>query len=162
MEKPSLLSRWRRLEWTLEPEYTDNGDIWRGYRSTGVPKYRSTEVQMYRCTDVQTNVAIERMVAVGLTKKGTHSCTIENSVKNRWADAGGGGMVESRSPNHHHQLWKRLKSKGWLITRRILTFWGYAEFFRGSLCTLLWHVNMYIITVIQLWCIRYFVHIMVA
>ncbi len=24
---------------------------------------------MYRCTDVQTNVAIERMVAVGLTKR---------------------------------------------------------------------------------------------
>jgi hypothetical protein len=29
---------------------------------------RSTEVQTYRCTDVQKNVAIERMVSVGLTK----------------------------------------------------------------------------------------------
>jgi hypothetical protein len=35
------------------------------YRSTEVQKYRSAEVQMYRSTDVQTNVAIERMVAVG-------------------------------------------------------------------------------------------------
>jgi hypothetical protein len=35
-----------------------------------VQKYRSTDVQKYRCTDVQTNVAIEGMVAVGLTKKG--------------------------------------------------------------------------------------------
>jgi hypothetical protein len=39
------------------------------YSSTEVQKYRSTEVQKYRCTDVQTNVAIARMVAVGLTKK---------------------------------------------------------------------------------------------
>ncbi len=43
----------------MEPEYTDNGDIWRGYRST--------EVQTYRCTDVQKKFDLERMVAVGLT-----------------------------------------------------------------------------------------------
>jgi hypothetical protein len=36
---------------------------------TEVQQYRSTDVQMYRCTDVQKNVAIERMVAVGLTKR---------------------------------------------------------------------------------------------
>ncbi len=53
----------------MESEYTDNGDIWREYRSTEVQKYSSTEVQNYRCTDVQKNVAIARMVAVGLTKK---------------------------------------------------------------------------------------------
>ncbi len=34
-----------------------------------VQMYRSTEVQPYRSTDVQTNVAIERRVAVGLTKR---------------------------------------------------------------------------------------------
>jgi hypothetical protein len=42
------------------------------YRSTKVQMYRSTDVQMYRCTDVQKyrkNVAIERMVAVGLTQR---------------------------------------------------------------------------------------------
>ncbi len=35
----------------------------------GVQKYRSTDVQMYRFRDVQKNIAIERMVAVGLTKR---------------------------------------------------------------------------------------------
>ncbi len=39
------------------------------YRFTEVQTYRSTDVQTYRCTDVQTNVAIEKMVAVGLTKR---------------------------------------------------------------------------------------------
>jgi hypothetical protein len=34
---------------------------------TEVQLYRSTAVQMYRCTEVQENVAIERIVAVGLT-----------------------------------------------------------------------------------------------
>jgi hypothetical protein len=53
----------------------DNGYEWRGYRSTEVQKYKSTDVQKYRCTDVQMyrstekNVAIERMVAVGLTQR---------------------------------------------------------------------------------------------
>jgi hypothetical protein len=49
-------------------------------------------VQMYSCTavrGVQENVAIERMVAVGFQEKGTQRCTIENSVKNCWADTGG-------------------------------------------------------------------------
>jgi hypothetical protein len=36
---------------------------------TEVQKYRSTVVKKYRCTDVEENVAIERMVAVGLTKR---------------------------------------------------------------------------------------------
>jgi hypothetical protein len=30
------------------------------------------------------------MVAVGFQEKGTQTCTIENNVKNRWADARGG------------------------------------------------------------------------
>jgi hypothetical protein len=47
----------------------DNGDDWRGYRRTEVQKYRGTDVQTYRGTDVQKNVAIERMGAVGLTKR---------------------------------------------------------------------------------------------
>ncbi len=47
----------------------DNGDPLREYRSTDVRKYRCTDVQKYRCTDIQTDVAIERMVAVGLTKR---------------------------------------------------------------------------------------------
>jgi hypothetical protein len=34
-----------------------------------VQMYRRTDVQMYRCTEVQANVAIERMVADGLTKR---------------------------------------------------------------------------------------------
>jgi hypothetical protein len=59
----------RILEVTLDPEYTDNGDICRGYRSTEIQTYGSTEVQMYRCTEVKKNIAIERMVAVGLTKR---------------------------------------------------------------------------------------------
>jgi hypothetical protein len=40
--------------------------------STDVQKYRSTDVQKYRGSDVQMyrkNVAIERMVAVDLTKR---------------------------------------------------------------------------------------------
>ncbi len=40
-----------------------------GYRSTAVQKYCCTDVQMYRCTEAQENVSIERMVAVGLTKR---------------------------------------------------------------------------------------------
>ncbi len=47
----------------------NNGESWREYRSTDVQKNKSTDVQMYSCTVVQTNVAIERMVAVGLTKR---------------------------------------------------------------------------------------------
>ncbi len=39
------------------------------YGSTDVRTYRSTEVQWYRSTVVQTNVAIERMVAVGFRKR---------------------------------------------------------------------------------------------
>jgi hypothetical protein len=35
----------------------------------GVQKYDCTEVQPYRCTEVQENVALERMVAVGLSKR---------------------------------------------------------------------------------------------
>ncbi len=37
--------------------------------NTEVQKYRSTEVQKYRRTDVQKNIAVERMDAVGLTKR---------------------------------------------------------------------------------------------
>ncbi len=98
----------------------------------GVQKYSCTEVQLYRCTDVQANVAIERMVAVGLTKRDPETCTIESSVKNRWADARGGNG-EERKPKT--PAVKRLKSKGWLQQEGILTFWGYAQFFRGSLCS---------------------------
>ncbi len=47
----------------------NNGESWREYRSTDVQKYRCTEVQAYRSTVVQTNVAIERMVAVGFRKR---------------------------------------------------------------------------------------------
>jgi hypothetical protein len=39
------------------------------YSCTEVQTYSCTEVQTYRNTDVQTNVAIERMVAVGFTKR---------------------------------------------------------------------------------------------
>ncbi len=39
------------------------------YRSTDVQMYRRTEVQLYRSTVAQTNVAIERMVAVGFRKR---------------------------------------------------------------------------------------------
>ncbi len=46
----------------------NHGDV-QTYRRTDVQKYRSTEVQWYRSTVIQTNVAIERMVAVGFRKR---------------------------------------------------------------------------------------------
>jgi hypothetical protein len=55
-------------------------------------------------------------------KKGTQTCTIEKSVKNRWADVGG-DMVESRSPKPPPPV-KQLKSQRWLITRRDLNTLG--------------------------------------
>jgi hypothetical protein len=57
--------QWRHMEGVQKYRSTE---VWK-YRSTAVQKYRSTKIQKYRCTDVQTNVAIARMVAVGLTKK---------------------------------------------------------------------------------------------
>ncbi len=40
----------------------------------GVQKYSCTDVRKYRCTEVQKNVAIERMVAAGLTKRDLDMC----------------------------------------------------------------------------------------
>ncbi len=50
-------------------ETTGGGTDVQKYRSTKVQKYRGTDVQAHRGTDVQKNVAIERMGAVGLTKR---------------------------------------------------------------------------------------------
>jgi hypothetical protein len=50
--------------------------------------------QMYGGTAVwrvQKNVAIERMVAVVFSKKGTQTCAIENTVINHWGRCRGGG-----------------------------------------------------------------------
>jgi hypothetical protein len=69
---------WSQNTWTMET-YGGGTDVQKYsrtdvqmYRSTDVQKYRRTEVHMYRCTDVQKNVAIERMVADGLAKRGPY------------------------------------------------------------------------------------------
>jgi hypothetical protein len=64
VEKVSFLSRWRNLGGSVEPADMDNGETW-----TDVQKYSCTEVQMYKSTVAQTNVALERMVAVGFRKR---------------------------------------------------------------------------------------------
>jgi hypothetical protein len=46
----------------------NHGDVQK-YRRTDVQTYRRTEVQWYRSKVAQTNVAIERMVAVGFRKR---------------------------------------------------------------------------------------------
>ncbi len=67
---------------------------------------------------------------------------------------GGNGRVEAQTTTSV----KTVKKQGVVNNKKDLNiFGGYDEFFRGLLWTLLRHVNMYKITVIQLWCIRYFV-----
>jgi hypothetical protein len=55
-----------KLENSGEPADMTDGESW---RCTEVQTYRCTEVQWYRSTVVQSNVAIERMVAVGFRKR---------------------------------------------------------------------------------------------
>ncbi len=43
---------------------------------------------------------LQRVAAVGSHEKGPSSCTIENSVKKCWANAGRGDLEEIRSPNY--------------------------------------------------------------
>ena len=50
----------------MEPADILDGESW---RRTDLQMYRCTVVQGYRSTVVQTNVAIERMVAVGFRKR---------------------------------------------------------------------------------------------
>ncbi len=59
----------------------------------GVQKYRSTDIQMYRCTNVQCTEKCCYREDGGswFNKKGPIPFTIENNVKNRWADARRGG-----------------------------------------------------------------------
>ncbi len=55
-----------KLENSVEPADMPDGESW---RCTEVQTYRRIEVQWYRSTVVQSNVAIERMVAVGFRKR---------------------------------------------------------------------------------------------
>ncbi len=59
---------------------------------------------------------------------------------------GGNGRVEAQTTTSV----KTVKKQGVVNNKKDLNIWGYDEFFRGLLCTLLRHVKMCKITVIQL------------
>jgi hypothetical protein len=63
-------------------------------------------------------------------------CTVENSVKNCRADAGGGDMEESKVEAPDQQHGGPFKKQGVVNNYTgILTPWGYSKLFRGSLCS---------------------------